>query len=108
VPDPEAVRKEWARRVDEAYSGWPEWLTPGAGSRGLPWGPPVDEGAGDDEHGTAADVPAGTTAAGFSWDIPPDELEDVDRRLWLRQRTARIARALRAERGYWGLTPEGG
>ncbi len=73
----EAVRREWARRVAEAYDGWPTW------------------------------VPSDGTSPGWFWGIPQAELEDVDRRLRQEQQTGETARALRDERSFWGLESEG-
>jgi hypothetical protein len=106
MPDPEAVRKEWARRA--AYDGWPDRPTPDAGRRAVPEVPGDGEDAQDAERTTAPDAGSGRTSTGWSWGVPEAEVEDVDERLWIAQRTGETARALRAERAYWGLGCEDG
>ena len=103
VSDPEAVRRDWARRVVEAYDGWPQWLAPGVAPQALPWLAEGTDSAGD---GAAADEPTRRSTSGWSWGIPPDQLDDLDRRLGLAQRTGATARALQNERRYWGLESE--
>jgi hypothetical protein len=108
MPDPEAARGEWARRAAESYDGWPEWPAPDA----EPGAVPEDAGGGADaedaDRRMAPDAATGRTASGWSWGLPEAELEDVDRRLWARERSGDTARALRAERAYWGLGSEDG
>jgi hypothetical protein len=106
VSDPEAARKEWARRAIEAYDGWPQWLTPGETPHALPWVPGGIENAGDAGRTTAADEPSSHTSSGWSWGMTQAELEEVDRRLRLTQRRGETARAIRAERTYWGFESE--
>lgn len=89
MADPDALRKEWARRVTAAYDGWPGWPAPDA-TAGLP-----------------TDAPAGATASGWSWGVPADELADVDVQLTLKRHTAETARVLGEERAYWGLDEKG-
>jgi hypothetical protein len=38
--------------------------------------------------------------------VAPDEVDKLDLALTMRQHTGETARALRAERAYWGLDPE--
>lgn len=102
MSDPDAVRTEWARRATDEYDGWPGWASPDAAA-----GPRTDEPAGHAEQSTTADAPTGRTASGWSWGVAPDELEDVDLQLALRQHTGETARALREERAYWGLDRTG-
>jgi hypothetical protein len=100
MSDPETVRKDWARRVVEAYDGWPQWLAPGAAPQALPWAAEGTDSAGD---GAAADEPTSHSSSGWSWGIPADQMENLDRRLERAQWTGATARALRNERRYWGL-----
>ena len=95
MSDPDEVRRRWARRVTEEYDGWPDWPAPDAATE------PARQGQDADP-----DAPAGRTASGWSWDVPTDELHDLDARLALRQNTGETARALRRERAYWGLDAE--
>lgn len=103
MSDAEATRREWARRVTEAYEGWPRWLTPGAP---LPEDPGAGERARVAKTRTPADAPAGHPSSGWSWGLMPAEVEDVDRQLGLERRRGEAARAIRAERAYWGLGRE--
>lgn len=80
MPDPAAVRRTWARRIIDEYTGWPAWPIPQA--------------------------QAGRTASGWAWGVAPDEVEGLDLQLVLRQHTGETARVLRNERAYWGLDPD--
>jgi hypothetical protein len=73
-------------------------------------GSPMPEAAGgeDADRRTAPDAATGRSSSGWSWGIPEAQLEDVDRRLRARERTGDTARALHAERAYWGLGSEDG
>lgn len=93
VSDPDAVRKQWARRITERYDGWPERPGPEAAS-------------GEVDPRTAAPDQAGRTASGWVRGVAPDEVDKLDLALTMRQHTGETARALRAERAYWGLDPE--
>jgi hypothetical protein len=63
MPDPAAVRKEWARRIVAEYEGWARR-------------------------------------------VARVEVEGLAPQLRLREQTGETARALQAERAYWGLDPE--
>lgn len=100
MADPEALRRDWARRVAHEYDGWPDWAAPDAASGARSGKPATDA----DPGGAAQGV---RTPSGWSWGIPSDELGDVDAQLTLAQHSGETARALRAERAYWGLDRTG-